>query len=64
MEKQAAISSAVAAVAVPSNGKASARSATDSKRVAFLTDLPDDVILKCKISSILSSRILPLIALK
>jgi hypothetical protein len=57
MEKQAAISSAVSAVALASNRKSSARSATDSKRVAFLSDLPDDVILKCKVLSILSVRI-------
>jgi hypothetical protein len=48
MEKQATISSDAAALAPSISGKVSTRSVTVSKKsVAFLSDLPDDLILKC-----------------
>lgn len=49
MEKQAASSSsAVADVAVPGTCKVSSVLAPKAaKRIAFLSDLPDDVLLKC-----------------
>ncbi len=47
MENQASISSAVAAAAVPRTCKVSTHLPTVAKRVAFLSDLPDDILLKC-----------------
>jgi hypothetical protein len=48
MEKQAALSSsAVADVAVPGTCKVSVLAPKAAKRIAFLSDLPDDVLLKC-----------------
>lgn len=51
MEKQAALSSsAVADVAVPGTCKVSVLAPKATKRIAFLSDLPDDVLLKCTVS--------------
>ncbi len=49
MEKQASISNAVAPADVSSSGycKVSAHLPAVAKRIAFLTDLPDDVLFKC-----------------